>query len=159
VTVPGFHYRQFYRFEHAGILGQPADLLAWSWRSGWWWTMPSWSWKISTGAWRRKANPPWSPPTTGTRQVGFAVIATSVVLVAVFVPIAFLQGDVGRLFSEFAITMAAAVCFSSIVALSLSPMLASKILKRKTGGPDRAPVWTAFSDPSATATAVCSAAP
>jgi multidrug efflux pump len=70
----------------------------------------------------------------GTRQVGFAVIATSLVLVAVFLPIAFLQGDVGRLFSEFAITMAAAVCFSSIVALSLSPMLASKILKRT---PDR----------------------
>jgi multidrug efflux pump len=68
----------------------------------------------------------------GSRQVGFAVIATSLVLVAVFVPIAFLQGDVGRLFSEFAITMAAAVCFSSIVALSLSPMLASKILKRQS---------------------------
>ena len=64
----------------------------------------------------------------GTRQVGFAVVATTVVLVAVFVPIAFLQGDVGRLFSEFAITMAAAVVFSSFVALSLSPMLASKIL-------------------------------
>ena len=64
----------------------------------------------------------------GTRQVGFAVIATTVVLVAVFVPIAFLQGDVGRLFSEFALTMAAAVVFSSFVALSLSPMLASKIL-------------------------------
>ncbi len=65
----------------------------------------------------------------GTRQVGFAVVATTLVLVAVFVPIAFLQGDVGRLFSEFALTMAAAVGFSSIVALSLSPMLASKILK------------------------------
>ena len=64
----------------------------------------------------------------GTRQVGFAVIATTVVLVAVFVPIAFLQGNVGRLFSEFALTMAAAVGFSSFVALSLSPMLASKIL-------------------------------
>ena len=68
----------------------------------------------------------------GTRQVGFAVIATSVVLVAVFVPIAFIQGDVGRLFSEFALTMAAAICFSSIVALSLAPMLASKILKQKS---------------------------
>jgi multidrug efflux pump len=67
----------------------------------------------------------------GTRQVGFAVIATTVVLVSVFVPIAFLQGDVGRLFSEFALTMAAAVCFSSLVALSLSPVLASKILRRK----------------------------
>jgi len=64
----------------------------------------------------------------GTRQVGFAVIATTVVLVAVFVPIAFLQGDLGRLFSEFALTMAAAVSFSSFVALSLSAMLASKIL-------------------------------
>jgi multidrug efflux pump len=68
----------------------------------------------------------------GARQVGFAVIATSLVLISVFVPIAFVQGDVGRLFSEFAITMAAAVCFSSIVALSLSPMLASKILKRRS---------------------------
>ncbi len=65
----------------------------------------------------------------GTRQVGFAVVATTVVLVAVFVPIAFLQGDVGRLFSEFALTMAAAVAFSGLVALTLSAMLASKILK------------------------------
>ncbi|MGD9331163.1 MAG: efflux RND transporter permease subunit [Desulfobacterales bacterium] len=71
----------------------------------------------------------------GTRQVGFAVIATSLVLIAVFVPIAFLKGDVGRLFAEFALTMAAAVAFSSIVALSLSPMLASKILKSKPAGP------------------------
>ena len=65
----------------------------------------------------------------GTRQVGFAVIATTLVLIAVFVPIAFLEGDVGRLFSEFALTMAAAVAFSSLVALTLSPMLASKVLK------------------------------
>ena len=64
----------------------------------------------------------------GARQVGFAVVATTVVLVAVFVPISFLQGDVGRLFSEFALTMAAAVIFSSFVALSLSVMLASKVL-------------------------------
>ncbi len=56
----------------------------------------------------------------GTRQVGFAVIATTVVLVAVFVPIAFLQGNVGRLFGEFALTMAASVIFSAFVALSLS---------------------------------------
>ena len=67
----------------------------------------------------------------GTRQVGFAVVATTVVLIAVFVPIAFLQGDLGRLFSEFAITMAAAVGFSTFVALSLSPMLASKILRSR----------------------------
>ncbi|MCD8525838.1 MAG: efflux RND transporter permease subunit [Alphaproteobacteria bacterium] len=66
----------------------------------------------------------------GTRQVGFAVIATTLVLMAVFVPIAFLEGDLGRLFSEFALTMAAAVAFSSLVALTLSPMVASKVLKR-----------------------------
>jgi multidrug efflux pump len=66
----------------------------------------------------------------GTREVGFAVIATTLVLIAIFVPIVFLKGDVGRLFSEFAITMAAAVGFSSIIALTLSPMLASKLLHR-----------------------------
>ncbi|MDJ0740984.1 MAG: efflux RND transporter permease subunit [Gammaproteobacteria bacterium] len=70
----------------------------------------------------------------GARQVAFAVIATSIVLVAVFVPIAFLQGDVGRLFAEFALTMAAAVAFSSFVALSLSPMLASQILPPHDAG-------------------------
>ncbi len=68
----------------------------------------------------------------GARQVGFAVVATTLVLIAVFVPIAFLEGDIGRLFSEFALTMAAAVAFSSLVALTLSPMLASKLLKPRT---------------------------
>nr|WP_136250411.1 efflux RND transporter permease subunit [Ningiella ruwaisensis] len=67
----------------------------------------------------------------GARQVGFAIIATTLVLVAVFVPITFLQGDIGRLFTEFALTIAAAVAFSSLIALTLSPMLASKILKEK----------------------------
>ncbi len=67
----------------------------------------------------------------GSRQVGFAVIATTLVLVAVFVPITFLEGDIGRLFGEFAITMAVAVIFSSIVALTLSPMICSKLLKRE----------------------------
>jgi len=70
----------------------------------------------------------------GTRQVGFAVIATTLVLVAVFVPITFIEGDLGRLFSEFALTMAAAVSFSSLVALTLSPMLASKLLRRTERG-------------------------
>jgi multidrug efflux pump len=64
----------------------------------------------------------------GTRQVGFAVIATTIVLVAVFLPITLLEGDVGRLFSEFAVAMAAAVILSSFVALTLSPMLCSKLL-------------------------------
>ena len=68
----------------------------------------------------------------GTRQVGFAVVATTLVLIAVFVPITFLQGDIGRLFTEFALTMAAAVAFSSLLALTLTPMMASKLLKKET---------------------------
>jgi len=69
----------------------------------------------------------------GARQVGFAIVATTAVLVAVFVPIAFLEGDIGRLFSEFALTMAAAVFFSSVVALTLVPALASKVLRASEG--------------------------
>src|SRR5690606_35981425 len=67
----------------------------------------------------------------GTRQVGFAVIATTLVLIAVFAPIAVLQGDMGRLFSEFALTMSAAVGFSSLVALTASAMIASKLLRKQ----------------------------
>jgi len=67
----------------------------------------------------------------GARQVGFAVVATTLVLVAVFVPLTFLKGDIGRLFTEFALTISAAVVFSSLVALTLSPMLASKLLQAK----------------------------
>ncbi|MGY6519494.1 MAG: efflux RND transporter permease subunit [Lysobacteraceae bacterium] len=69
----------------------------------------------------------------GTRQVAFAIVSTTLVLIAVFVPIALLQGDLGRLFSEFALTMAAAVAFSSFVALSVSAMLASKVLRPRQG--------------------------
>lgn len=65
----------------------------------------------------------------GTRQVGFAVIATTLTLVAVFLPIGFLEGQIGRLLSEFAVTLAVAVMFSSWVALTLSPALASKLLR------------------------------
>lgn len=65
----------------------------------------------------------------GAGQVGFAVVATTLVLIAVFVPITFLQGEIGRLFSEFSVTMAAAVFFSSIVALTLSPVICTLVLK------------------------------
>jgi multidrug efflux pump len=68
----------------------------------------------------------------GSRQVGFAVIATTLVLIAVFVPITFLEGDLGLLFTEFALTIAAAIAFSSLIALTLSTMLASKILTPST---------------------------
>ena len=65
----------------------------------------------------------------GTRQVTFAVLATSVTLIAAFIPISLLEGQVGKLFSEFGLIMAAAVVISTFVALSLCPMLASRILR------------------------------
>jgi len=68
----------------------------------------------------------------GTRQVTFAVLATSVTLIAVFVPISFLGGQVGRLFSEFGLVMAGAVVISTFVALSLCPMIASRVVTRRT---------------------------
>lgn len=67
----------------------------------------------------------------GARQVGFAVVSTTMVLVAVFIPITFIEGEIGQLFREFAFTISAAVIFSSLLALTLTPMLASKLLKDK----------------------------
>ncbi len=65
----------------------------------------------------------------GTRQVGFAVIATTLVLVAVFTPIMFLNDNLGQLFGELAITVSAAIIFSTVLALSLTPMMCSKLFK------------------------------
>jgi multidrug efflux pump len=66
----------------------------------------------------------------GARQVGFAIVATTSVLVAVFVPLAFLSGTVGRLFTEFALAIAIAVIFSSLVALTLAPVLSARLMHR-----------------------------
>lgn len=76
--------------------------------------------------------PPKKAAFLGSKEIYFAIIATTLSLVAVFLPILFLEGLVGRLFREFGVTIAAAVLFSSFVALSLTPMLCSKILKRHT---------------------------
>ena len=65
----------------------------------------------------------------GAKQVSFAIIATTVVLVAVFVPLVFIKGISGILFTQTAVTLACAVIISSFVALTLSPMLGSKFLK------------------------------
>jgi len=68
----------------------------------------------------------------GARQVAFAVIATTAVLVAVFLPIAFLEGTNGRLFRELAVALAGAVAISAFVALTLTPMMCSKLLRPHT---------------------------
>jgi multidrug efflux pump len=65
----------------------------------------------------------------GSAEIGFAVIATTIALVAVFVPLAFLTGSVGRLFNEFGVSLAVAILISGFVALTLTPMLCSKVLR------------------------------
>lgn len=65
----------------------------------------------------------------GARQVAMPVVATTLVLISVFVPLAYISGSVGRVFTELAAAMGGAVAISSLVALSLTPMLCSKILK------------------------------
>jgi len=74
--------------------------------------------------------PPLLAAINGSREIGFAVIATTMVLVAVFLPISYLQGNVGRLFGEFGVSVAAAVVFSALIALTLTPMMTSKLFAR-----------------------------
>jgi multidrug efflux pump len=72
---------------------------------------------------------PATAATNGTHEIAFAVIATTISLVAVFVPLAFLTGTAGQLFTEFAIAVAGSVAISGFVALTLTPMLCARILR------------------------------
>ena len=77
----------------------------------------------------------------GARQVFFAVIATTATVVAVFVPLVFLPGQIGRVFVELSVTVVSAVVLSSFVALTLTPMMASRLLR--PAGESRGPArWT-----------------
>ncbi len=69
----------------------------------------------------------------GTSEIGFAVVATTISLVAVFTPLAFLKGSTGRLFNEFGIAVAGSVLLSGFVALTLTPMLCAKVLRVPKG--------------------------
>ncbi|TNH39818.1 efflux RND transporter permease subunit [Paracoccus haeundaensis] len=83
----------------------------------------------------------------GAGQVSFAVIATTAVLIAVFVPVSFMDGELGQLFAEFGIVLAIAVAVSGLVALTLSPVLAARVMPREdrpnllTRTMNRAIVW------------------
>ena len=67
----------------------------------------------------------------GANEIFFAILSTTITLVAVFIPIVFLEGMTGRLFREFSIVIAGAVSISSFVALTLTPMLSTKLLKTR----------------------------
>jgi len=75
--------------------------------------------------------PPFQAALQGSREIGFAIVAMTLTLVAVYVPLAFSTGRTGQLFIEFALTLAGAVLVSGFVALTLSPMMASRLLRHE----------------------------
>ncbi|MFS1421818.1 multidrug efflux RND transporter permease subunit [Shewanella sp. 10N.286.48.B5] len=87
-----------------------------------------------------KGEPPILAAYKGAREVGFAVMATTAVLVMVFLPISFMEGMVGLLFTEFSVMLAVSVLFSSLIALTLTPVLGSKLLKANVK-PNRFNLW------------------
>ena len=76
--------------------------------------------------------PPYEAALKGSKEIGFAVLAMTITLAAVFAPLAFAEGNTGKLFTEFALTVAGAVLVSGFVALTLTPMMASRILRHET---------------------------
>src|SRR3954453_20909858 len=70
----------------------------------------------------------------GAREIGFTVISLTVSLIAVFIPLLFLSGLVGRMFREFALTLTIAVLTSAVVSLTLTPMMCSRLLRHSRGG-------------------------
>jgi HAE1 family hydrophobic/amphiphilic exporter-1 len=78
---------------------------------------------------REKGEMPMQAALTGTREIGFTVVSMTLSLVAVFIPIIFMSGLVGRLFREFALTVTIAILISGVVSLTLTPMLSSRFLK------------------------------
>ncbi|MEW6413370.1 MAG: efflux RND transporter permease subunit [Candidatus Zixiibacteriota bacterium] len=88
----------------------------------------------------------------GTKEIGLAVMATTFTIVVVFLPVAFMEGIVGRFFYQFGMTVAFAVMISLFVAFSLTPMLSSRFLKESHGSPEHAPdlagkkggIWTSI---------------
>jgi multidrug efflux pump len=81
-----------------------------------------------------EGEPPLAAAYQGARQVGFAIISTTMVVCAVFVPVMFIAGQSGLLFRELAVAMIGAIAFSGFLALSLAPMLCSKLLRREERG-------------------------
>ncbi len=75
----------------------------------------------------------WQAALDGAREVGFTIISMTLSLVAVFIPVLFMPGIIGRLLHEFAITIAVAILISGVISLTLTPMLCSRFLREHTG--------------------------
>ncbi|WGS02074.1 efflux RND transporter permease subunit [Bradyrhizobium sp. ISRA443] len=84
-----------------------------------------------------KGETPLHAALNGAREIGFTVISLTLSLVAVFIPLLFMTGLVGRMFREFALTLTIAVVISAIISLTLTPMMCSRLLQRAQDGPER----------------------
>ncbi|MFD2756312.1 MdtB/MuxB family multidrug efflux RND transporter permease subunit [Comamonas terrae] len=80
-----------------------------------------------------KGEPPLQAALKGAKQIGFTIISLTISLIAVLIPLLFMGDVVGRLFHEFAITMAVAILISAVVSLTLTPMLCARLLRHEPG--------------------------
>src|SRR5262249_11989887 len=76
---------------------------------------------------------PWDAALAGSRQIAFTIVSMTVSLIAVFIPVMFMGGVVGRLLHEFAVTITAAIAVSGIVSVTLTPMMCSRFLRPHHG--------------------------
>ena len=136
LTVPVSLLGAFIMFPALGFSVNTLTCSAWCWPSASWWTTPSW--------WSRRCSTTSSTAGPGRgdaqamKEVSGPVVAIALVLCAVFVPVAFMGGVTGQLYKQFALTIAVAVVFSAINALTLSPALCAILLKKPT--PARGPL-------------------
>ncbi len=94
--------------------------------------------------------PPLEAAFRGAGQIGFTIVSLTVSLIAVFIPLLFMGGVVGRLFKEFSVTLSVAVAVSAVISLTLTPMMCGRLLRAAQGGPrlaaptaSSAACWTA----------------
>ncbi|HEY0181706.1 MAG TPA: efflux RND transporter permease subunit [Rhodopila sp.] len=85
--------------------------------------------------------PPMQAALVGARQIGFTVLSISISLVAVFIPLIFMGGILGRLFHEFAMTLAMAIAVSAVVSLSLTPMICARYMRVAAPSGGHGPIW------------------
>ena len=83
---------------------------------------------------------------TGAKEIGFTIVSLTVSLIAVFIPLLFMTGIVGRLFREFALTLSVAVLVSAVVSLTLTPMMCGQILKHSPGSSQDGPFFQSLRD-------------
>ena len=107
--------------------------------------MPSSCWKTSSDTWRL-GKTRLEAALLASREIGFTIVSMTLSLVAVFIPVLFLGGMVGRILHEFSVTIIVAILISGFVSLTFTPMLGSRYLpahKQKTGKWSRKSFWLA----------------